>query len=121
MVEAVTTFYELLLADHRRTEALLTQLAHCLQTGESLEAIQALFKTLSDELDCHFACEEHGLFPVLSLYKTMILMEVEHDDLLRSREGFQQCLLASLEAQSYASDLLSTFQTFQEMLQRHIK
>lgn len=120
MTSHVSCFYELLLADHRRTERLLVELSGLIQAGQDWPSIQAAASTLIQELAIHFACEEYGLFPVLSLYKTMVLMEAEHDALLAAQARFSEALEKSLAQQDASPDLAEAFLQWAEQLRAHI-
>lgn len=80
----------LLTEDHRRTELLLDALESVLKTlpeaapmsSETADEVREMLALLQQDLAVHFACEEQCLFPVLSLYHPMVLMEVEHEDIL---------------------------------------
>jgi quercetin dioxygenase-like cupin family protein/hemerythrin len=120
-VKTTSTFYDRLLSDHRKTEALLMELSVLIREGKAWEDIEGLYHTLITELECHFAGEEYGLFPVLSQYKTMVLMEVEHEDLLEAQERFYEALCQSQKAKTATENLNPLFEEFQDMLLCHIK
>jgi hemerythrin-like domain-containing protein/quercetin dioxygenase-like cupin family protein len=80
--------------EHRQVEVLLKSLEsyleqigpECALSWEIRLHIQELLQKIAREVDIHFVCEEQGLFPYLSQYHPMVLMEVEHEDLLKLRQ-----------------------------------
>jgi hemerythrin-like domain-containing protein/mannose-6-phosphate isomerase-like protein (cupin superfamily) len=120
MMETVIDFYGLLLSEHKDTERLLQQLDAKLASQADLAQVKALFDEIILELDRHFACEEHALFPVLSQYRTMILLEVEHDNLLDLRESALRELEKSLEQQQATPALHPSMKQFAEVLRAHM-
>ena len=123
---------ELLIAEHRRTEELMEHLDGLLRqmvvsgdpTRPTLPEIKTIYQTIADDLHRHYALEEKALFQLLSQYRTMMLMEVEHDDLLTLQNTFAQHLAQVTQGQpeySAKSDvLLSRFQAFRDRLFAHI-
>lgn len=72
-------------------ESMLTQLEHCLgdlstQGAEKIEAVRVIMAQVVPEMNTHFACEEQVLFPAVSPYHPMVLMEVEHEELMALRQ-----------------------------------
>ncbi len=78
----------LLYQAHRVTEGLMTQMDSALVDPIEPTQVKTLASTLALDLARHFYCEEHGLFPVLSLYRTMVLMHVEHEGLVDTQDAF---------------------------------
>lgn len=115
-----TNFYQRLLADHRETEAALAQLEALLTAGHDWEACITCFQQLYNDLARHFVCEEYGLFPVLSMYRPMILMEAEHDDLLARQAALQQEIADSAANHAASQGLMLAFYAFNERLRAHI-
>lgn len=116
----MTDCCELLIAEHRRVEDLLQRLEQLLRPGlaepnlpESrlLEA-NALYAAMAEDLQRHYAIEEKALFPVLSQYRTMILMEAEHDDLLGLQQAFAYQLALVSGETCQPEELLSLLQRF---------
>jgi len=95
-----------LLQEHRQMEALLAKLEQelsCLNHDrlESLDAIRFLMTQIEPEMNTHFACEEKALFPAVSPYHPMVLMEAEHEELVTLRETFLELLgQPSLDAET---------------------
>ncbi|HWV46070.1 MAG TPA: hemerythrin domain-containing protein [Nitrospira sp.] len=89
-----------MIAEHRRAEELVGRLdvllnrlvSHWDPAGPELAEVQAVYAMLAQDLHRHYALEEKALFPVLSQYRTMMLMEVEHDDLLALQQAFEDQL-----------------------------
>jgi hemerythrin-like domain-containing protein/quercetin dioxygenase-like cupin family protein len=111
----MTSCCEWLLAEHRKTEALLQALREAVQGKPDFDRARALYDQLARELAMHYALEEKALFPVLSQYRPMILMEVEHEDLLEAQHRLQAALTAGA-----ATDLQNACRTFAEKLEAHI-
>lgn len=106
---------ESLSADHRQMEALLAKFADALLSLNSPtnsqfteQRNQALFVAtqIEAEINAHFAYEEQVLFPAVSPYHPMVLMEVEHEDLVAQRDS----LLAQLKAPQHSAVTLATLQ-----------
>jgi len=126
---------ELLIAEHRRTEDLLARLEDLLR-GLAMAGrapgiadwvtVHAAYDTLAQDLHRHYALEEKALFPVLSQYRTMMLMEVEHEDLLALQNAFAEQLerTEQSEPQAELPDalglLLGKFEAFKTRLLAHI-
>lgn len=85
-----------LIQEHRGMEALLAELELLLSAlpikgAEGLQSVQNLMQNrIIPEMNTHFACEEQALFPAVSPYHPMVLMEVEHEDLIARRDDFVQ-------------------------------
>ncbi len=82
---------ESLLQEHRQMETLLEDLTQALnnlnpETPNALEKAQEIMSRIKHELNTHFACEEEALFPGVSPYHPMVLMEVEHEELIALRD-----------------------------------
>lgn len=82
---------ESLIREHRQMEAMLAQLELSLerltaQESESIETVRNNMAQIVPEMNTHFACEEQVLFPAVSPYHPMVLMEVEHEELVALRQ-----------------------------------
>ncbi len=128
METAMITCCELLIAEHRRTEKLLAAveaqlLALCerggCEEGQWLRLCET-YEALAHDLYRHFVLEERALFSLLSPYRTMMLMEVEHDDLLALQNHFETLLKESLSSRQADMNVLKAFQDFQTRLKGHI-
>lgn len=113
-------FCDLLLRDHRDTEHQLEKLEALITVGGRWQEANALLDDITLGLKRHFACEEYGLFPVLSLYRPMILMEVEHDDLYSLLQALSHELGVSAVDQQDSSNLRATFTHLNERIRAHI-
>jgi hemerythrin-like domain-containing protein len=120
---------ELLIAEHRRTESILARLGGLLEDViaegsfhyQAWQAIRDVYEALAHDLRRHFAIEEQALFSVLSQYRTMMLMEVEHDDLLILQQAFEE-QLGLMRASVHGTDeLMHRFFAFKSRLQAHIQ
>ena len=128
----MTDCCELLIAEHRRAEGLLQRMEQLLRPDRpdralpesELSELQSLYATLAADLRRHYAIEEKALFPVLSQYRTMMLMEAEHDDLLDLQHSFAQRLDLLLSGQVLLPDeemsLVQRFDGFKTRLLAHI-
>jgi hemerythrin-like domain-containing protein/quercetin dioxygenase-like cupin family protein len=75
---------ESLIQEHRQMEKLLEELGRAL-SGEALDAIRSVMAEITPDMNVHFACEEQVLFPAVSPYHSMVLMEAEHEELFALR------------------------------------
>jgi iron-sulfur cluster repair protein YtfE (RIC family) len=111
----------LLISQHRETEAQLSQLGLLLSDAASdWPAIETLAGQLQADLLRHFMLEEQGLFALLNAYRTMILMEVEHDDLLKAQKQFDALLGDSIKEKRLLPDLKSSLDAFTTQLKAHM-
>lgn len=109
-------FYQSLLDDHNETLRVLeTIVALVTAPQKDWQALEAAIEGLCRALSVHYHVEELGLFSVLNPYKTMILMEKEHEMLL---ENHAQLLLALAAKDDNA--LMASFLTLKEQLEAHI-
>lgn len=88
---------ESLIREHRQMEALLDKLDGLLaslnpEVQDSIESLRALMYRIGAEINTHFACEEKVLFPGVSPYHSMVLMEVEHEALIALRDSLLELL-----------------------------
>ncbi|MBX2861150.1 MAG: hemerythrin domain-containing protein [Vampirovibrio sp.] len=83
---------EPLLKHHEQLEALLLRLDGLLGTCDAPEEYVSVLAEITPCLNMHLACEEEGLFPVISKYHSMVLMEVEHEELTKGTQQLQQLL-----------------------------
>ncbi len=97
-IEACTSLTQ----EHRQMEKLLEKLKQALaelNASHGLDAVKAVMDKIEPEMNTHFACEEQVLFPAVTPYHPMVLMEVEHEELIALR-GELLTLLASGEQSS---------------------
>lgn len=114
-------FYRQFLSEHQEAKELLQQIGSLIASSDSnREQLKVLFDRLSREMDRHFFYEEKALFPVLNLYRTMVLMEVEHDNLLDARDGVKRELEKTNPEAGTNSPLAEKWHHFSEALQSHI-
>lgn len=127
----MSTCVDFLIAEHRETERQLAALegllveaiSHSGELGpwrDVIEQASLLYQGLARDLYRHFVLEEQALFALISPYRTMMLMEVEHDDLLALQRAFGDGLQASLTADRLEPALLGLFQAWQARLKGHI-
>lgn len=124
----MTSCCDLLIAEHRQTEALLASLEVALTRAcgpEGLDAtgwiaLEKEYRHLAEDLYRHFVLEERALFSLLSQYRTMMLMEVEHDDLLTLQGHFEDPFALSRSNNKPEANLLSSFLAFKTRLLAHI-
>lgn len=101
--------------DHQETERQLRQLEIALREGNASGA-RDVFQQLKTDLLRHFVLEEQALFPVLSQYRSMILLEVEHDDLLALQDQLETAI-----GQDDGLEALSAFEAYALQLRGHAK
>jgi len=82
---------ESLIREHRQMETMLSQLEQRLSDlsnsgPDPVDAVRAIMAQIVPEMNTHFACEEQVLFPAVSPYHPMVLMEVEHEELMALRQ-----------------------------------
>jgi hemerythrin-like domain-containing protein/quercetin dioxygenase-like cupin family protein len=92
-----TEVCESLIREHRQMEKLLEELGSTLEhlqpdSPESLQAVQQVMTRITPEMNTHFACEEQALFPAVSPYHPMVLMEAEHEELIALRNALATLL-----------------------------
>jgi quercetin dioxygenase-like cupin family protein/hemerythrin-like domain-containing protein len=106
---------ESLSADHREMERLLADFGEALSglqhlpdshVNAQLHQALAVATQIEAEINAHFAYEEQVLFPAVSPYHPMVLMEVEHEDLVAQRDS----LLAQLKAPQQNATTLAQLQ-----------
>lgn len=104
-----------LYTDHETTRILLKQLQEGVQQENSITQLMQTLNMFKQTLAHHYACEQLGLFPVLNLYRPMVLLEVEHDDLTQAQEQFEIAL-----QQKNWSVIQTTFNLFADSLNGHM-
>ncbi|MCA9840534.1 MAG: hemerythrin domain-containing protein [Cyanobacteria bacterium HKST-UBA03] len=113
-----------LLAEHRQMEKRLSTLqehVEALPDERNLakpqwQAIDAIMADIAREMDIHFACEEKALFPAVEPYHPMVLMEVEHEELMAIRNHILQFLAQdSLDSKDVEALKGLTMQLAEEM------
>jgi quercetin dioxygenase-like cupin family protein len=82
---------ESLTQEHLQMGQLLESLERSISLGE-LEEARAVMAQIEPAMNTHFACEEQVLFPAVSPYHPMVLMEMEHEELIALRTQFQDLL-----------------------------
>ncbi len=116
----------LLLDQHNETRTHLSQiettLASLATDPLALSTLQALWQTCHQSLLHHYALEEHAVFPIISQYRPMILMTVEHDDLLvlhdQLSQAVQSVTLDSLPTRM--ANIQAAWQAFSKQLAAHM-
>jgi hemerythrin-like domain-containing protein/quercetin dioxygenase-like cupin family protein len=130
--------------EHRQMEQLLTllkqELSQLSKKNDTM-AVQVVMSQIESEMNTHFACEEQVLFPAVSPYHPMVLMEVEHEELVALRTKLLGLLAGEHEktaetiawiqekGQRFISDLLDhmgredagIFPTCEQALSQHEK
>lgn len=87
-----------LIREHREMEKLLETFGQTLAglnpeaTNNNLTPVRDAMAEITPEMNTHFACEEQVLFRIVSPYHPMVLMEVEHEELMAMREGILELL-----------------------------
>lgn len=78
-----------LIQEHRQMENLLEKLKkvlNALNAKDEPDSILTVMREIEPEMNTHFACEEQVLFPAVTPYHPMVLMEVEHEELIALRQ-----------------------------------
>lgn len=116
----MTDCCQLMLTQHAQTRRLLEQLEGALSACVDGDRIQSLYLALTADLELHFALEEQGLFETVSQYRSMMLMEVEHDDLLDLHRELGEALKGLSENTQALEEAKAGFNTFKERLLAHM-
>jgi hemerythrin-like domain-containing protein len=105
-------------ADHERTRQQLAAFGAMLRDATASDADRlACFQSLLNELKQHLVCEEQAFFPILGRYRPMILLAVEHEDLMAAGTD----VLQALQADSTGQDqILGAMDHFQNRLAAHM-
>lgn len=116
---------ESLIREHRQMELMLAQLEQYLnrvtiQEPESIEPIRDSMAQIVPEMNTHFACEEQVLFPAVSPYHPMVLMEVEHEELMALRQELLALLAKNILSTEDVSKLQATGKQFISDMLDHI-
>lgn len=105
-----------LTVEHRQMEKLLEALEQALQ-NENISSVRSLMRWIEPEMNTHFACEELALFPAVSPYHPMVLMEVEHEELMALRDSILEIIQQeSINAEDWRRLKESGDRFIQEML-----
>ncbi len=119
---------ESLLKEHEQIEEILNDLTNVMETittpetlsTEKIAHLKTLSKAIEKHFKIHFACEEQGLFPVLSHYHPMDLMELEHETLISLKEGFDNFLHNDNLSSTYISSLCESAKTLTKEILDHV-
>ncbi len=119
---------ESLVREHRQMEGMLdaleASLADYLATNSHdaarWRALQRVFEAINRDVNTHFTCEEQALFPMVWVYRSMVLMEVEHDEIFAMRDLLLKLLNAEQPDPGARSELLELIPRFAERLRAHI-
>ncbi|MGE0199493.1 MAG: hemerythrin domain-containing protein [Candidatus Melainabacteria bacterium] len=109
-----------LTAEHLEMETLLQQFETSLNAGDPTagsgwDTLAPLLHTIRNHMNVHFVCEEEALFPAVTPYHPMVLMEVEHEELMALREE----MMSHFHARQ-ATEFVRTGRVFIEDLRNHI-
>lgn len=119
---------ESLVREHRIMEGLLDRLdaglagylAAPAHNDKLWRDLQEVFSRIDMDINTHFICEEQALFPMVWVYRSMVLMEVEHDELFAMRDLMLN-LFAAVQPTAQAREELSELvPRFTERLRAHI-
>lgn len=83
----------------------LNQALAGLQPNQSLDSVKAVMGDIEPEMNTHFACEEKVLFPAVTPYHPMVLMEAEHEELIALRDGILKLLASERQTSEEISQL----------------
>jgi hemerythrin-like domain-containing protein/quercetin dioxygenase-like cupin family protein len=110
---------ESLTQEHLQMGQLLESLERSISLGE-LEEARAVMAQIEPAMNTHFACEEQVLFPAVSPYHPMVLMEMEHEELIALRTQFQDLLNQSKRGDADLSVIQTTGNQFISNMLDHI-
>lgn len=88
---------------------------------QRIRKLEQVLQDLETLTDTHFICEEHGLFPVLKKYHSMVLMEKEHDLMLTLRKEVKDSFLTLQTYPLSASNFKEAVKRFAAELRRHFQ
>lgn len=112
---------QFLISQHHETRRLLELLQTQLSTEPFHHAtVQKAYDNLVYDLHQHFMLEEQGLFTTINQYRSMMLMEVEHDDLLERQKNFGNALSALQHSDAATPETWQHFEAFQTRLLAHM-
>ncbi len=108
------------MAEHTAMVASLNALGEAIASQNRQQA-QTLFQDILNDMRVHFACEEQVLFPMVHPYRTMVLMEVEHDEIFARRDALATLLLPENIHHDCWPELTQAFERFSAYLKTHIQ
>jgi hemerythrin-like domain-containing protein/quercetin dioxygenase-like cupin family protein len=115
---------ESLIREHREMEGFLDLLEKKFSrfspgtiSFDRMAEVAELLETINHHMKVHFSCEEHGLFPVLSKYHPMDLMEIEHESIIELKRLLDEGVQRSPES---LENLQAISRQFIRELQDHI-
>jgi hemerythrin-like domain-containing protein len=109
------SFLNSLMAEHQTMIQSLKALEDAIES-KNLSQAQELFQGILNDMRVHFACEEQVLFPMVHPYRTMVLMEVEHDEIFTRRDVFYETLNSPTDWKT----IQEAFERFSGYLTTHI-
>jgi hemerythrin-like domain-containing protein/quercetin dioxygenase-like cupin family protein len=105
--------------EHRQMERLLEALDQAFY-NEHLSSVRCLMRWIEPEMNTHFACEEEALFSAVSPYHPMVLMEVEHEELMALRDSILEVIGSDSLDEPTWSNLKMTGKRFIKEMLDHI-
>lgn len=121
-VSAVT---KKLVADHNDMTQLMDQLIRCLeeicqhQASQSLSEARAVAEELVQRMNVHAACEDQVIFPALSKYHPIPMLEIEHEEVLLQRAAVVTGILNYTFPEDCNEKLLTQANAFVDLVKRH--
>ncbi len=122
LVSAVT---KKLVADHVYMTELMDKLILALQdicehqASHSLSEARALAEELVQRMNVHAACEDQVIFPALSKYHPIPILEIEHEEVLLQRAALVTGILNYTFPEDCNEKLLKQAVDFVDLVKRH--
>lgn len=115
---------ESLVQDHRKVETLLDALTQSLTLlsldKNTINTSKNCLDAIETEMNTHFACEELCLFPAVSPYHSMVLMEAEHEMLIELRQLLYKYLNNAITSNDEITKIQDTGRQFVSDMLDHI-
>lgn len=118
---------KLLIEEHEHIRALLNSLKASLsvisqrQAPEEIHKAQTIAQELSALKNTHTTCEEEALFAALAKHHPLLILEVEHEELLLKRAGLVSGIFGYSFPESCTNQLYQQGLEYIDLLMRHMK
>ena len=125
--KTTSTITKKLLADHAAMNALIDELKPSLQeicrrqASSELKKTQESMQQFVSIMNTHSACEEEAVFPTLTKYHPLSVLEAEHDELLLKRAVLLSGILNYTFPEDCSDKLYKQALEFFDLFQRHMK
>ena len=115
---------QLLIAQHAETRRLLSVLESEIQAftagQQDIKLFEEHYRALVLDLKQHFILEEQGLFETVNQYRSMVLMEVEHDYLLDLQNALGSAVKGLKDDIESQLAIKQCFESFKKRLLAHM-